>query len=410
MYIAVFFLSGLMAGLIIGIFGYMFYLQKKTIKQQEIAAQVEIQKQQERDRIIEQIREVFGSLSAEVLNNASTNLIKLANEVLAKQTQSGIQELDKNKHLIDQTLINIKTELLKVQEHINNTEKDRVQKYGELSQQIKFTADQTSKLQDTTNRLTNALTNSRVRGQWGERMAEDILRLAGLVEGINYRKQNVDKDTSEKPDYTFFLPNGFVVNMDVKFPLDNYLKYLDEEDEDKRNKYKDIFIQDVKKHIRTMTSRGYINKSENTVDYMIIFIPNEQVYGFINEKYRTILDEALKQKIILCSPLTLYAILSVIRQSVDNFNLEQTTSEILRYMQSFAKQWDEFFKAVEKIGKGLDSLQKDYGVLITTRKNQIEKPLLKIQNLAQQKGILAETNDSHILEFNNESDEKNEFV
>ena len=74
------------------------------------------------------------------------------------------------------------------------------------------------------------------RGEWGERMAEDILRLVGLVEGINYIKQKTLEGSSGRPDYTFFLPNSMKINMDVKFPLDNYQNYLDAQtDHDKKD-------------------------------------------------------------------------------------------------------------------------------------------------------------------------------
>ena len=59
-----------------------------------------------------------------------------------------------------------------------------------------------------------------------------------------------------------------------------------------------------------------------------MFIPNEQVYAFINEHDRLLLDDALRNRVILCSPITLYAILAVIRQAVENFNLEKTTEQI----------------------------------------------------------------------------------
>ena len=62
---------------------------------------------------------------------------------------------------------------------------------------------------------------------------------------------------------------------------------------------------------------------------MLLFIPNEAVYAFIQEQDRSILDDALRNKVVFCSPLTLFAVLAVIRQAVDNFRLSQTTQEIL---------------------------------------------------------------------------------
>src|SRR3989442_690290 len=79
---------------------------------------------------------------------------------------------------------------------------------------------------EPTRKLREALSSSKARGQGGERMAEDVLRLAGLLEGVNYRKQTTI-DGAGRPDYTFLLPNGRVMHMDVKFPLDNYVRHLE---------------------------------------------------------------------------------------------------------------------------------------------------------------------------------------
>ena len=85
-------------------------------------------------------------------------------------------------------------------------------------------------LTEHTRQLREALASQKVRGQWGERMAEDVLRLAGFLEGVNYRQQATLAGSGGRPDYTFLLPNGLVMHMDVKFPLDNYVRFLEADD------------------------------------------------------------------------------------------------------------------------------------------------------------------------------------
>ena len=106
-------------------------------------------------------------------------------------------------------------------------EKDRAEKFGELAEQLKKTGEQTTRLTETTVTLREALSSTKARGQWGERMAEDVLRLAGLIENVNYVKQKAIEEGQARPDFTFLLPNHMKLNMDVKFPLDNYMKFLE---------------------------------------------------------------------------------------------------------------------------------------------------------------------------------------
>lgn len=335
----------------------------------------------------QEAKESFKALSLEALSKNTEQFLKLANETLARQTQTGEKDLEAKKELIDQTLQTTKGELQRIQNLVTNFEKDREQKFGELATQLKSTAEQTGKLQDTTNQLRTALASTKARGQWGERMAEDVLRLAGFVEGINYRKQKALGVEGSRPDYTFFLPRGLIVNMDVKFPFDNYLRWLAAEAETEKERYKKEFLRDARARIKEVTTRDYINPRERTIDYVILFIPNEQVYAFIHENDTSLLDEALRSKVIPCSPLTLYAVLAVIRQAVENFNLEKATTEILALFGTFNQQWDAFAKCLERMGKRIEEARKEFESLTSTRRNQLERPLRQIENLRRQKNI-----------------------
>jgi DNA recombination protein RmuC len=104
-----------------------------------------------------------------------------------------------------------------------------------------------------------------------------------------------------------------------------------------------------------------------------------------------VLDEALKLKVILCSPITLYAILAVIRQAVDNFNLEKTATHMLSLFGAFYKQWTAFKKSLEKMGRKIDEAQNEFSALNSTRRTQLERPLKQIEDLRRQKGIVPET-------------------
>jgi DNA recombination protein RmuC len=208
-----------------------------------------------------------------------------------------------------------------------------------------------------------------------------------MVEGINYTKQKTLEHGPGRPDYTFLLPNSLKINMDVKFPLDNYIRYLDAESEHDKKRFREELLKNTKVMMKGVTGREYINPADNTVDYVLIFIPNEQVYGFINEADPTIMDEALKQKVILCSPFTLYAVLAVVRQSIENFNLERTASEILTLLMDFSKQWSAFKDKFKTMGDRLDGAKKEYDALNTTRSNALERPLRKIDELGRRNHI-----------------------
>ncbi len=378
-------------GLAIGTIVTYLFAAKHQKNARELAAEFSAKAQQEKVRELEallnQVKDAFGNLSMEVMGKSTKQLLQMAEKVLEDRSRLSEEQLTGKKKLIDQSLNAMKEELAKVQNLIQKIENERKQTYGELSTQLKQSMEQTQHLQQITQQLSTALTHTQARGQWGERMAEDVLRMAGFIEGINYLKQSRLQSSEKRPDFTFLLPQNLKVNMDVKFPLTNYLNYLNAENDQEREHFKAQFLRDVRQRIKEVTTRDYINPAENTVDYVIVFIPNEQVYAFINEHDRSILDEALKHKVILSSPITLYAVLAVIRQAVDNFNLERTAAEILSLLNDFNKQWEKFKEGMEKMGKRLADAQKEYNNLVTTRTNQLERPLRKIEQVRVEKHL-----------------------
>ncbi len=325
----------------------------------------------------------FSFLSLDALSKNSEEFLKLAEEKLKSQSVEGTKELASKKELIDKTLHSMDKTLVDVKQKIEDVSRGNV----EVSTLIKKHEDITSKLKDTTDHLKQALASSKKRGEWGERMAEDIINLVGMIEGVNYLKQKTLEGSSGRPDFTFLMPNNLKINMDVKFPLDNYVHYLDARSDNDRKRYRDELLKNTRTMLKQVTTRDYINPSDHTVDYVLMFIPNEQVYSFINESDTAIMDEALKKKVVLCSPFTLYAVLAVIRQSIENFNLDQTASEILKLLGEFLKQWENYKERFRVMGDRLDSAKKEYVALDTTRTNMLEKPLHKIEELRKQEMI-----------------------
>ena len=233
-------------------------------------------------------------------------------------------------------------------------------------------------------------------------MAEDVLQLAGFIEGINYEKQETSNtqfgDSRIRPDFTFKMPDGLRLNMDVKFPLDNYSKYVSAESNDEQDNYQAAFMRDVNNHIGTISNKEYIDPAGGTMDYVLMFIPNEGVYEFIYKNGEGVSDGALQKKIIVCSPLTMFAILSVIRQSMDNFAISKTSGEILEVLGGFEKQWENFKDHMDRTEKQLGTFTTSFQTLKTTRSNQLERSISKVQLLRESRGIEALPEPMGILE------------
>lgn len=343
-------------------------------------------KTEELGAMVEQLKTAFGALSRDALSQNTDDFLKLAKTKFEEQSTVGTGQLESKKKLIDAALATMNTKLTELTTLTQGIDKDRHRSAGEIKTELAKTTEVTGKLRETTAQLREALASPQRRGQWGERMAEDVLRLAGFVEGVNYKKQAM-VSSGEKPDFTFMLPKGLCLNMDVKFPLDNYIRAIEADDAASERQFRKVFLRDVRQRIKDVTKRAYINPEDGTLDCVLVFIPNEQVYGYIHEHDATLLDDAMKEKVVLCSPLTLYAVLSVIRQGVDNFRLGQASQEILTLLVGFTAEWKKFCAVVDKTGKSLNKAVEEFEILQTTRTRKLDRQIERIDDLRQAQGL-----------------------
>jgi DNA recombination protein RmuC len=334
---------------------------------------------------------------------AAVHQVRELHEVLLEGDRARASaELDGRKALIDQELLATRegfaSGIDKVDALVRELEADRQRKFGALTSELARQREGVDQLRTSTHDLREALVSTKVRGQWGERMAEDVLRLAGFIEGVNYRRQRTLAESRGRPDFTFLMPNDLLLHMDVKFPLDNYVRYIEAGSEVEQRAARDAFVRDVRQRVKELTGRGYLDAADQTVDCLLLFIPTEQVYAFIQEQDREILEHALRNKIVLCSPLTLYAVLAVIRQSVDNFRLERTTNEILGLLTQFEQQWRRYVESMESVQRKFESVHKEYELLMGRRHRALERPLDKIAALRQAQDLTLVDDDPLALE------------
>ncbi len=347
---------------------------------QALLSEAQSQRTDDLNAVVEQLRTTFAALSRDALSQNTDDFLKLAKTRLEQQASAGGEVLETKKKLIDASLTTMNAKLGELQALTQTIDKERRETAGVIKTELTRATEATAKLRETTAQLREALASSQRRGQWGERMAEDVLRLAGFVEGVNYHKQ-ATVESGERPDFTFMMPRDLRLNMDVKFPLDNYLRSLEATDDASREQFTSAFLKDVRKQLREVTSRAYIDVAAGTLNCVLLFIPNEQVYSFIHEHDNKLLDDAVRNKVVLCSPLTLYAVLSVVRQSVDNFRLGRVSNEILELLGTFRKEWEKYCEVAEKAGSFLERALTEFQKLQTTRSRQLERQLERIDDL-----------------------------
>jgi len=246
----------------------------------------------------------------------------------------------------------------------------------------------TLQLHSTTQDLREVLASPKRRGQWGERMAEDILRLAGLQENVSYRTQTKLAE-GVIPDLTLLLPRGAELHVDAKFPLDSYVAALEATTAAERERHEAAFVRDVRLKVKDVAGRGYA-KAAGSLGYVLLFIPNEGIASFLLERDPGLFDEALKQDVVLCSPSSLFSLLAVARLATDSFRVEQDADRILAGVGTFKEQFRKFSDSFAVVGKRLAEVQKAYDTCATTRVNQLTRQMERLDAVREERGVAAE--------------------
>jgi DNA recombination protein RmuC len=351
-----------------------------------VAVLLTSRRRQEGSRLVDELREeltaqrrAFEDQREQSLNAAIQSVVSVASEQLGAHARAGAQQLDQRNDAVGTRLGEMAAQLERVRSLVSELDQQRAAGLADVTARLEATGQVTAQLSQTTDALRQALASPQARGQWGERMAEDVLRTAGFVHGVNYLTQQSSQ--TGRPDFTFPLPAGRCVHMDVKFPLDNYVRHLEAATDGERDAARAAFLRDVRRRIVEVSRRDYVDPASGTLDQVLLFLPNEHLYGFVHQSDPGLIDLALQHKVVLCSPLTLFAVLAVIRQSVDDHLTERRSAEILDTLAGFSDQWERFTEHLEKVGSRLDSARRAFDETNGVRRRQLERQLDRIDDL-----------------------------
>ncbi|MDD2909475.1 MAG: DNA recombination protein RmuC [Candidatus Pacebacteria bacterium] len=319
--------------------------------------------------------------------------MKEEREFLFKQFDLKQEIMDGKKDYIKELTDQIRRELEKSQKQIEVLEKDRIGEFSSLKTIIKEHKILTNELRESTDGLKNVLSNNQMRGRYGEEVAEELLKSVGFVKGENYVVDTAQETNSNRPDFTIFLPDKTKINVDVKFPLSALLKYEEAKEKQEKDKYLSEFRKDVREKIKQASSRDYINPEEKTVDFVILFIPNEMIFSFIYDKLHDTWQEAMSKKVILAGPFSFTAILRMIFQSYTNFVYQENLYEIVKLIKLFEQEYEKYNKELDVLGERILKVSNQYDKVSITRTKKLNQVIEKIKG----ENVL-ENNNSNKLE------------
>lgn len=347
----------------------------------------------------EEVEAKLARISNEALKNNNEQFLLLAKEILGAEKKEIRVDLEGKKSAINELITEIRRDLRRNEERLSKSDEESIKNFSSLKQELETHKKVTEDLKISANKLKDLLSNNQMRGAFGEQVAENLLKMAGFVIGQDYVCNEAQETKNTRPDFTIFLPDKTKINIDVKFPYSSLVKYVEAEDKTEKDKYKRMFESDVKTKIKQVCSRDYINPEEKTVDFVILFIPNEMIFSFIYDKMNSVWEEAMNKKVILAGPFSFTAILRMVKQAYTNFRYQENLHNIIQLIQKFDNEYQKFNDEVNKLGERINSVSRQFDVVANTRNRQLTSVVDKIKDhkIADHKELEDKTETLNLL-------------
>ncbi len=212
--------------------------------------------------------------------------------------------------------------------------------------------------------------NNRIQGRWGETVLETILEKAGLKKGINYDTQishtsagtglRDDTGNLRRPDMIVYLPNNRQIVIDAKTSLSAYLEYCEAPDGDISEDSAKRHVASVKKHIDELAAKNYPKLFSNSLEQVLMFIPNDAALIFALDKDRTLAEYAFSKNITLVSPTQILGIIMLVSQMWKREQQDRNAAEIARLGGLLYDTVAGFVSDMQNIEKGLNVARNAY--------------------------------------------------
>ena len=288
--------------------------------------------------------------------------------------------------------------LTAVQQQVSLLERDRLEQYGQLAQQLQEARLSDEQLLRSTHALESALRSNSARGQWGEVQLRRVVEAAGMLRHVDFHEQvhsvqqhGAATDSSLRPDLVVQLPGQKQLVVDAKVPLTSYLAaqelgasaggQLHIQGPGGQQTHLLAHAKALKAHVDALSNKKYWDIPGNSPELVVCFLPAESILAAALSADPALLDYALSRNVVLASPSTLLAVLKSVAFTWRQDVLTDSARELFELAHQLYERMGTLGENVSKLGASLKTSVDRYNSMVGTLEARVLPTARKLNSL-----------------------------
>ena len=319
----------------------------------------------------------FRLAAGEALQRNNQAFLDLATQNLGRFQTEAKGELERKQQAFAELVKPISEALKKTEDQIREIEKERKESFGSIASHLKLMAEGQQQLQTETRNLVTALRRPEVRGRWGELTLKRLAELAGMVDRCDFIEQvhtDTDTDTEAgalRPDMVVRLPDDRELVVDAKTSLDSYLAAIEANDAQARDAHLAGHARKVRERIKELAGKRYWDQFKRSPDFVILFIPGDQFLSAALDREPGLIEEALRQKVMLATPTSFVALLKAVAYGWRQVALAENAERIREHAETLHQRIATFAEHMAKVGGALQNSVQHFNNAVGSLERQV---------------------------------------
>lgn len=322
-------------------------------------------------------REDFTTLAQQVMKQAQSQFVEMADETFKKHREGAKGELSELMKPIGKNFDEFK-------KRVSDIEKVRAEDKSAIQQQVKAIGESLHRNTAETGKLVNALTAPKGGGRWGEMTLRNVMEQAGLSSHCDFNEQVNDEteDGRQRPDAVIHLPGERQIVVDSKVSLEAYMAAASAEDPTQRKVHLKSHAANVQRHVDGLASKRYQANLDERVDFVAMFIPGENFFAAALEQAPDLLERAYSKNVIVTTPSTLIGLAKTVAYVWRQEKMTENAREAAQLGQQLYERIAKMAEHIEKLGKSLNTSVGHFNAMNSSLDKRVMPTMKRFQELS----------------------------